>query len=282
MLAPSCHPALLRAFEAVLTPLARLAIGRGLTYPRVEEMLKRAFVRAAREARQQAGAAPARDVSQVSVATGIGRREVKRITEALEPAALQRPAPATQLFLRWLADPPLRDAQGRPAALPRSGPAPSFEALATFVTRHVHPRSLLEELCRLGLAEVSADGQSVRLLRDHFVPPSDDPRLLAFIGHNVGDHLAAAAANVLRSGRVHVEQAVYTDELSDDAAQAVRALAQAQWQQLRAAVVPALEALIEQDRARGKPPTHRARLGFYSYEEPLPEVGHEETSTPPR
>lgn len=275
-----CHQLLQDAMEAVLAPLARLAVSQGLPYPQAEELLKRAYVRAAREARGQAGAAGARDVSQVSVATGIGRREVKRISETLRPAAVQRPAPATRLFLRWLSDPALRDAEGRPRALPRQGPEPSFEVLAQSVTRHVHPRSLLDELCRLGLAEAADDGQTVRLLRDRFVPPTDDPRLLAFVGHNVGDHLAAATANVVRGDRGHVEQAVYTDELSETAASAVRALAQAQWQQLLAAVVPALERLIDEDRAQGRRPTHRARLGLYSYQEPLTEVRHEEPEPP--
>jgi Family of unknown function (DUF6502) len=277
-----CHQLLQDAIEAVLAPLARLAVAQGLPYPQAEELLKRAYVRAARDARGPATGAAGRDVSQVSVATGIGRREVKRITDALQPAAVQRPAPATRLFLRWLADASLRDADGRPRALPRQGAAPSFEALAQSVTRHVHPRSLLDELCRLGLAELIDDGQTVRLLRDSFVPPADDPRLLAFVGHNVGDHLAAAAANVQHRDRRHLEQAVYTDELSEDAARAVRALAQAQWQQLLAAVVPALEKLIEDDRAQGRPPTHRARLGLYSYQEPLSEAHHEQASDPPR
>lgn len=275
---PDCHQLLQEALEAVLVPLARLAVGQGLPYPQAEELLKRAYVRAARE---RSGGGTGRDVSQVSVATGLGRREVKRITDALQPAAVQRPAPATQVFLRWLAEPPLRDAEGRPAALPRQGPAPSFEALAQSVTRHVHPRSLLDELCRLGLAELVDEGQSVRLLRDRFVPPGDDPRLVAFVGHNVGDHLAAAAANVLHGDRRHLEQAVYTDELSEHAARAVRALAQAQWQQLLAAVVPALEAMIEADRAQGRAPTHRARLGLYSYQEPLSEAP-DDPSEPPR
>lgn len=95
-----CHQLLQDAIEAVLAPLARLAVAQGLPYPQAEELLKRAYVRAARDARGQAGASTARDVSQVSVATGIGRREVKRITDALQPAAVQRPAPATRLFLR--------------------------------------------------------------------------------------------------------------------------------------------------------------------------------------
>jgi hypothetical protein len=268
------------ALERVLAPLARLAVAQGLPYAQAEELLKQAYVRAARDKLGQAGARPARDVSQVSVATGISRREVKRLSGSLQQPAPQRPAPATQVFLRWLSDPAWQGADGRPLALPRQGDAPSFEALAGSVTRHVHPRSLLDELCRLGLAEVDEAGQTVRLLRDSFVPPGDDPRLLGFLGHNVGDHLAAATDNVLHPDRRHVEQAVFTDELSDVAAQQVRALAHAQWQQLRAAIAPALERLIAEDQAQGRPPTHRARVGVFSYQEALTETDHENEPTP--
>ena len=46
----------------------------------------------------------------------------------------------------------LPHARRAPRALPRVGPAPSFESLAQEVTRDVHPRALLEELLRLKLA----------------------------------------------------------------------------------------------------------------------------------
>lgn len=259
-----------------MAPLARLAVGQGLPYAQAEELLKRAYVRAARDARRAAGAPASRDVSQVSVATGIGRREVKRITDELAPPAVQRPAPATRLFLRWSSDPAYRDAAGQPRVLPRVGPAPSFETLAATVTRHVHPRSLLEELTRLGLAETVDEGQSVRLLRESFVPRADDPRLLGFLAHNVGDHLSAAVSNVLNHDRRHMEQAIFTDELSPESVQAVRALAQAQWKHLMAAIVPEIERLIEADQAQGRAPTHRARLGWFSYDEPLTEREHDQ------
>ena len=42
---------LLPALEALLVPLARLWVAHGLAHAPVEELLKRAFVRAARDAR---------------------------------------------------------------------------------------------------------------------------------------------------------------------------------------------------------------------------------------
>ena len=226
-------------------------------------------MREARRARQAAGAAPARDVSQVSVRTGISRREVARISAALQPLAVQRPAPATQLFLRWVSDKRLRGRNGQPRPLPRTGRAPSFESLARSVTRHVHARSLLDELCRLGLAALSDDGQTVRLIADHYVPDADDARLFAFLGANVGDHLAAAAANVRHRARRHFEQALFTDDLSVESAAELGALVKRLWADLTAVAVPELDRLIAADEARQRPAAVRARIGLFSYHEAL-------------
>jgi hypothetical protein len=263
--------ALTQALAQLLAPLAQLAVVRGLPYAAVVELLKRAFVRAAREAQPAAGH---RDVSRVATATGLTRREVTRLSQDLPALASERPSPATQIFTRWRGDRKLLDRRGQPKVLPRQGPAPSFEALAQSITRDVHPRSLLEELCRLGLARHDADSDTVHLLKEAFVPRDDQVRMFGFLGKNVGDHLAAGVANVLDDEHQHFEQAVFADELSDTSIVAAKKLVNTQWRALMAAVVPELEALIESDRlTRERDAAHRAdrrlRIGLYSYDAPM-------------
>jgi len=263
--------ALQKALQRLLAPLARLAVARGVPFAVVEEMLKHGFVQAARDAQGTNGQ---RDVSRVATATGLTRREVTRLSQDLPAAAAERPSPATQIFTRWRSDRRLRDRRGRPLALPRHGPAPSFEALAQSVTRDVHPRSLLEQLCRLGLARHDTETDQVELVQDAFVPRDDQARMLAFLGQNVGDHLAAGVANVLGDERRHFEQAVFADELSDASIAAAKKLVNTQWRSLMAAIVPELDALIEADRqAAEADPSSRAdrrlRVGLYSYDEPM-------------
>ena len=151
--------------------------------------------------------------------------------------------------------------------MPRTGPAPSFEALAQSVTRDVHPRSLLDELCRLGLARV--EGEIVHLVRDSFVPSDDGARMLGFLGTNVGDHLRATVANVLARDPPHLEQAIFADELSAASLAAFRQLMQAQWKALLAATVPALQALIDADRAAGRTADQRVRVGLYTFHDTM-------------
>jgi hypothetical protein len=256
---------LVEAFRALLGPLAQLAVARGMPFASVDEELKAAYVEAARAAHP--GVAAHRAVSRISAATGLNRREVTRLVQRDVRPVRARKSPATQVFTRWMSDPALRTPEGGPKPLPRQGSVPSFEGLAQSVTRDVHPRSLLEELCRLGLARVDETDGQVHLLRDAFVPRGDMDRMLGFLGANVGDHLSAAVANVLSDGSRHFEQALFADELSQHSLEEARALITAQWQSLLGTMVPALQGLIERDRAAGRPQDQRLRIGLYTYTE---------------
>ena len=259
--------ALVQAMRQLMEPLATLAIARGVPFATLEDMLKTAFVDAASEAHPHLP--EHRKVSRISTVTGLTRREVTRLTQPKldAPATVRRP-PATRVFTRWLADPSLKTPQGEAMALPRQGPPPSFEALAQSVTRDVHPRSLLDELCRLGLAQI--EGELVHVVQDSFVPRGDGDRMLGFLGNNVGDHLRAAVANVLSDPPTHLEQAVFADELSPESVIAFRQLMRAHWKTLLDAAVPALNQLIDDDRAAGRRQDQRVRVGLYTYDESMP------------
>ena len=262
------HALLLAACRKVLVPLARLAVERGVVYPLIDELLRRAFVDAARSAHAQR--AVQRGTSRLSAATGLTRREVTRLLQPARPAEVRRRSPATELFTRWLTDPQWRDDAGVPRPLPRQGPTPSFESLAQTVTRDVHPRTLLEELLRLELVEVDQTGDTVRLLRETFVPSGDEARLFEFLGANVGDHLSAAVANVLSPASRHLEQALFADELSAESIDRLRLLVAAQWQALVRDLAPQVQQLIDDDRSAGRTLDQRLRVGLYTYAETVP------------
>ncbi|MGE5115420.1 MAG: DUF6502 family protein [Betaproteobacteria bacterium] len=255
--------ALADALAALLRPLARLAVARGLAYAQVEERLKRAFIEAAKGDEPTA----ARRVSRIATATGINRREVTRLlAEAPRAAAARSRSIAAEVFAHWTTARGFRDRRGAPRELPRQGAGASFESLAQSVTTDVHPRSILEELVRLGLARHDAERDRVALVRDAYVPSGDAQRMLGFLGDNAGDHLAGAVDNVLSDGRRHFEQAVFADGLSEASMREVRTLVSAQWQALVESLVPALEKMIEHDRAADRPRDRRLRIGLYSYD----------------
>jgi hypothetical protein len=260
--------ALLAALRQVLEPLATLAVQRGLPYAPVEELLRRAFVGAADAAHPDMLAH--RKVSRLSTTTGINRREVSRLMKVLRDAQASRHLPrrslASEVFAHWVSDARYRDRHGEPRVLKRQGRAPSFESLALAITRDVHPRSLLDELLRLKLAVHDRERDTVELVRDAFVPSGDRVRMLQYLGHNVGDHVAGAVANVLSDGQRHFEQAIYADGLTEASVREAWQHIGELWRGLLAALVPALENKVERDRPL-EGATHRVRLGLYTFDE---------------
>ena len=259
--------ALHEALSALMASVARLGVARGLSYAAVEQMLRLAFVQAA--ARAHPGLPEHRKVSRISTTTGINRREVTRLVrQQVRAAAPASRSLASEVFTHWRSQPPYRGADGEALTLPRLGPAPSFETLAQSVTRDVHPRSLLDELCRLGLARWDEATDEVTLTRETFVASGDLARQLGYLGDNVGDHLRAAVDNVLGGDdRLHFEQAVYADGLSAASIASVRPAVSAQWRALMQTLVPALQARVEADAALRDEPLGRLRVGLYTYHE---------------
>lgn len=258
---------LLQALDSLLLPLAQLCVGKGVPIQAAEERLRRAFVEAAR--RSSDGANPQRLTSRISTLTGLTRREVARIQELNEPARPTTRSSVSELLTHWLSLPEYQGDQG-PMALPRVGPAPSFETLAQSVTRDVHARSLLEALLQLKLVAWDEEHDTVRLVAEAFVPRDQWVQMLGFLGDNVGDHLRAAVTNVLGHGSEHFEQALYADELSALSMQQARQIISDQWRTLMTDVVPQLEALMKADAMAGRPQDQALRLGLYSWTQPMP------------
>jgi Family of unknown function (DUF6502) len=259
--------AVLAALRAVLYPLVKLAMAKGVRYAEVDELVRDVFVKVAREA--HAGVPVQRSVSRISASTGLNRREVTRLLQDGPTPESRTRSPANEVFARWISD-PVWQVDGQPMRLPRLGAAPSFEALAVSVNRDVRPRALLEELVRLGLAQVHDDDQ-VSLMEDHFVPSHDEGHMLDFLSANVGDHLHAAVDNVVQKGKVHhLEQALFADELSAESIAALRPQANSQWKALVKAMIPKVQQRLDLDKASPSATCNqRLRIGMYMYNETM-------------
>ena len=258
---------LLEAVGNVLTPLAQLCVGRGITIQMVEERLREAFVQAARLV--HADQPSARLTSRISATTGLTRREIKRLENQPVRGREPRRSPITELFMRWLADPALRTPNGLPQPLPRNGVAPSFESLAQSVTRDVHPRTLLKELCRLRLAKLDPSTDTVHVLQEAFVPRGDWARMVGYLGDNVGDHLRAATANVLGNGNEELEQAIFADELSVKSLAQARTLMMQQWRNMLNEMTPRLEELMAADLVAGRVQDQCLRIGLFTWSQAM-------------
>ncbi|MEM6624648.1 MAG: DUF6502 family protein [Pseudomonadota bacterium] len=195
-----------QALSRILVPLARLAIARGMRFPDFAERAKRAYLAAA-ERHFHLGEKRLTD-SRLHVLTGLQRRDIKALRTQQDLQPPPNAGPVARALGRWRAT-------DLPERLALRGPPPSFEALVAQISRDIHPRTIQDELLRLGMAEL--DGDELRLTAEGFVPTADDTSLLGYLGANLVDHAQAAIDNVLSAPErgPHFERAAHYDHLTD-------------------------------------------------------------------
>jgi hypothetical protein len=184
---------------------------------------------------------------------------------AREAAPRGVPLPS-QVFTRWLTARRYRRPDGSPKALPRSGSGASFETLSRELSQDVHPRTVLDELVRLGL--VRLEGDLVVPASASFTPSRRLDELTTLFAANASDHLAAAVHNLTRPGKRFLEQSVFADGLGEGSVEHLREMAVAAWLAAFEAMVGEATGLVEKDAAIGADEQHRMRFGVYFYSEP--------------
>lgn len=262
--------ALKRALSRLLRPVARLMIRRALPLGEVVALLKEALV----ETAESEAALPGKRVtdSRISLLTGVHRKDVSALRKrGVAPLSSRtRSIPATVIG-RWLGDPALHDAEGRPVPLYRKAAdgAPSFEALVEGVSRDLRPRTVLDELVRVGaLEDDPSDGRRLRLAVDALAPSGEELAALDFFGANLGDHAEAATRNLAaeRGAPRFLERAVYYNRLPEEAVLRLEATARrdamALLSRLNAEAFEAQKRARDDDAAR-----ERFRFGVYFFKE---------------
>lgn len=281
------------AVRRVLRPLVRLLVAHGITYPFLTDMLKSIYVETAASDFSLDGQRPTD--SRLNVLTGVHRKDLRRLLREPSPEP-ETPAGltlGTQIVARWLGDRTYLDDTGKPLALPRTpsqGGEHSFAALVESVSKNVRPRSVLDELLRLGVVKVDANDY-VHLITSGFVPGKELDAKAFYFGEAMHDHLAAGVHNLEEEGRPLLERSVYYDELSPEAVEMLRVQAEKL----------AMEVLKEINKRgmaleQGDPPEAgkrmRMRLGVYffsdrvtgasSHEPPPKDAGPKSSARKPR
>lgn len=248
-------------------PLVELLLKEGVNYSRFAGALKSTFVEAA-EKILETGAARVTD-SSVSTLSGVHRKDVRawRLAGKSLPQSPNLNA-VMVLYTRWANDPEYCDAQGKPRVLDRVGATGSFEALALSVSNDVHPRTLLQELIRLGVVrQLETDGDKLMLCADAFVPKAGFEEMLRLFAANVGDHVATAVHNIEGDGDPLLEQSVYADGLRPQSAEALGVLARQIWARAFREVAGEATRLYRRDRGKADA-NQRIRFGMYYYQGP--------------
>lgn len=263
-------PALVRALRRVLRPLVRVMLAQGITYPYLAELLKNLFVDvAATEFRLDNK--PPTD-SRISLMTGVHRKDVSRLRGELAQASEAVPdvvSLGAQLVAVWLGTARYLHEDGRPLPLARfasEGGELSFESLVAGVNSDIRSRVVLDEWLRLGVARLDDEGR-VCLNAEAFVPSEGFDEKAYYFGHNLHDHAAAAAHNLLGGQAPLLERSVQYDALSEaSVAQLAKQSRDAGMKALLAINKSALA--LEQADASTTTNRHRMTFGIYFYTEP--------------
>lgn len=257
----------------VLRPLIAYLMRRGLGYIAVRDLIKRIFVE---EAVHALGADEVLTDSQISLVTGINRREVKRLREEMDQEAPVERDPmagvnmAARAVATWVSAPAFRSPSGEPMLLSihGDGTQASFDDLLRVAKIDVRARTVIEELLRAGVIEQDADDRLV-LLRSTYTPVAPREKML-FLASNVSDHLRSAFHNLSGAGSPFIERALFHNAIRADRLEAARPILADMADRL---LRQANEKLMDSNLANTDAETtgeslkmRRLRLGVYYYE----------------
>jgi len=273
------HSSVYESALAILEPFAGMLMQRQLSISDAEEMLKSAFINASVGTLEAMSQKPT--VSAVSVATGIHRRDVKRLMAAPRGRALQsKPSAVSRARLIWATDKNYLDSSGRPRRISKIDIENeyTFVSLSESVSKDIHPRALLDEMHRIGAVEI--DGDFVTLLHVDYQPPKDQDELIKMASQNIGDHISTVVHNINRTDDPLLERSVFVDGLTPAAARHGAELARSVWAQSLGTLRNKLQTLadLDQDAPNNN---WRVRIGMYAYcaEETTPKASDSELKT---
>lgn len=192
---------LARAVSQMLRPLVRLLIRHEFTHAELTELVRQTYVGVAYDD----FSIPEQEmtVSRVAVLTGLSRKEVVRLNEALENnEALTKPKPnrAQRVVHGWLSDTEFLDKSGKPKDLPvkqkKSGREfGSFVALVKRYSGDITYGAVLDELNHVGVT-AQPDEDTVRLVNSAYVPRKDELEQVRVISTSVTDLFNTALHNM--------------------------------------------------------------------------------------
>lgn len=270
---PPGMSSVLRAARRVLRPLAKILLAQAVPIQQAVGLLKQAYVDAATEELDRAGSRSSD--SLLSLSTGIHRKEIKRLREI---PVRENPIPNTvslgsQLVARWTGEARYLDSDGEPLSLPRNIDAlgtPSFDELVMSLTTDIHPRTVLEELRRIGVVRI-ADDKQIHLVTGAFVPQKGFEEKVFYFERNLHDHLDVAARNLAAEEPPLLERSVHYSDLSREAVDELSRLASREGMKLLKKVnrrARTLRSRNESPTERGAGEPVRMNFGLYFYRDP--------------
>lgn len=258
---------LLQALRRVLRPLVRLLILKNVPLQVLNDLLKELYVNVAED--QLNGAKAKATHSQISLMTGVHRRDVRRYRDKTPDTGRDVPhvSVGAEIVAIWTGSPHFLSADGLPLPLPyanKTTPSFSFSSLAESVSTDVRPRAMLDELLRQNIVRYNDVTDQVWLNTEAFVPQEGWAKKLYYFGRNLEDHLSSSVANIISDKPPYLDRSLYYSGLTKESAEELQALArETATKALRAVNRRALE-LSESDKDKDSA-LSRINFGTYFY-----------------
>jgi Family of unknown function (DUF6502) len=259
------------AVKRVLRPFVKLMLANNLTYTFAIDLIKALFVEVADK---EFGLMDKRQTdSRISLMSGVHRKDVKRLRETppdVEDVMPDNVSLGSQLIALWNANPAYLTEQGMPKPLPRFAAAnveQSFEGLVRSLSTDIHPRAVLDEWLRMGVARLD-DNNLVHLTTDMFIPQEGFEERVFYFGHNLHDHAQAAVSNVIGQRADFFERCVHYDQLTQASVDVIAEFAKKQSMRVLRGVnkVADVSAFNDQDSQKAN---MRMTYGIYFYHEAM-------------
>ncbi|MCB0352448.1 MAG: hypothetical protein KDD64_02950 [Bdellovibrionales bacterium] len=187
-----------RGIRLLCRPVARLCLTLSVPIQELHRIFKELYLECAiEELSESLGKEPS--VRQLSLATGLHRKELAKLTGKVTEEIEQRSYWITRLFGQWEGDPQFQTGRGEPRALTYRGEGNEFAELVKSVNADMEPGSALNELNRMRLVKVG--DQKVSLQRLHFSVSADSD---AFF-HLLSDQIETVIESLAESSYGDIE-----------------------------------------------------------------------------
>ncbi len=213
----SVKQTLLASFRVLMGPLVRILLRHGISFAEFAEVAKAVYVEVALTDFKVVGRKATR--TRIAVITGLTRKEVKRVIDEATKERYELKTSYNRLsrvLVGWHTDPDFTGPYGMPLELQYETGNPEEPTFSLLVKRHsgdMSPRSILDELVRVG-AVTETDNGWFRVLRRDYIPEAQGVHNFERAGSVIRNFVNTIDFNMTKSapGKGRFERQVVADD----------------------------------------------------------------------
>jgi len=270
------------SFGRILRPLVKLLLRNGIGFADFTAAMRTTYIEVAGDQEFMLAGKKKQSVARIAVLTGINRKEVKNQLDVIAEKRTEGPELLNGGYLAfnnnvvaavissWRTDSHYVGKDGKPRRLSfgedKKG---GFEELVKKHSKDMTPRSVLDELERLGAVEKNRRAGSVKLISKEYLPIDED-QMMRIGSENIGDLLKTVIHNIDTRDTTNrrFQRRVYYDNIPKDSAAEFRPYGEEKAQKFLEEINLTL-ASRDRDQNPGVTGEGRYRVGFgvYYFEE---------------